>query len=60
KGATCALRGKAPLAQHRYCLRHLILNLEEKIGSSSHEETMRGHPETARPTEHASRLCPDH
>ncbi|CAB1097618.1 unnamed protein product [Ectocarpus sp. CCAP 1310/34] len=32
KGATCALRGEAPLAQHRYCLRHIILNIE-KIGS---------------------------
>ncbi|CAB1120555.1 unnamed protein product [Ectocarpus sp. CCAP 1310/34] len=33
KEATCALRGEAPLAQHRHCLRHLILNIEEKIGS---------------------------
>ncbi|CAB1104542.1 unnamed protein product [Ectocarpus sp. CCAP 1310/34] len=35
KGATCALRGEAPLAQHRYCLRHLLLNLEEEIGSNA-------------------------
>ncbi|CAN0123648.1 unnamed protein product [Ectocarpus sp. 12 AP-2014] len=35
KGVTCALRGEAPLAQHRHYLRHLILNLEEKIGSNA-------------------------
>lgn len=27
---------------------------------SSHEETVRGHPETPRSTEQACGLCPDH